>query len=87
MCYLVPVGGAIISSLIWRKKKETKVGWLNLMFLGGSLFGIVDHAWNGELFTSGNIVKDLSLGVVISLCILVSWLVVLALNKPKVITA
>ncbi|MDP3789697.1 MAG: hypothetical protein Q8R48_04770, partial [Candidatus Omnitrophota bacterium] len=80
MCYLVPAGGAIISSLIWRKKKETKVGWLNLMFLGGAIFGIVDHAWNGELFTSGNIVKDLSLGVAISLSILVSWVIVLRVS-------
>ena len=87
MCYLVPVGGAIISSLIWRKKRETKIWWLNLMFYGGALFGIVDHIWNGELFTSGNIVKDLSLGVVISLSILVSWFIVLALNKPKLVSA
>lgn len=57
------------------------------MFYGGALFGIVDHIWNGELFTSGNIVKDLSLGVVISLSILVSWVITLVLNKPKAVSA
>lgn len=87
MCYIVPTGGAIISSLIWHKKRQTKTWWLSLMFYGGSLFGIVDHIWNGELFTSGNIVKDLSLGVVISLCILASWAVITALNKVKPVSA
>jgi len=57
------------------------------MFYGGALFGIVDHIWNGELFASQNIVKDLSLGVVISLSILVSWVIALALNKPKLVSA
>ena len=87
MCYIVPLGGAIITSLICRKKREAKIWWLNLMFSGGALFGIVDHIWNGELFTSGNIVKDLSLGVVISFSILVSWVIVLALNKHKLASA
>ena len=83
MCYIIPTGGAIISSLIWRKNKDAKVWWLNLMFLGGALFGIIDHIWNGELFVSQNIIKDLSLGVVISLIILASWFIILSLNKAN----
>lgn len=81
MCYIVPVAGAIITSLICRKKREAKIWWLNLMFCGGALFGIIDHIWNGELFASQNIVKDLSLGVVISLGILASWFVLLGLRR------
>jgi hypothetical protein len=81
MCYIIPIGGAIVSSILWHKKREMKIWWLNLMFLGGALFGVIDHIWNGELFTSQNIIKDMSLGVIISLSILVSWLIIMALSK------
>ena len=81
MCYIVPMGGAIVTSFICRKKKDAKMWWLNLMFYGGALFGIIDHLWNNELFVSQNIIKDLSLGVVISLSILASWFIILGLCK------
>lgn len=82
MCYIVPMSGAIVTSLIWHKKKELKLWWLNLMFYGGALFGVIDHLWNGELFLiSENILGDLLLGVVISLAIFVFWFIILALSK------
>ena len=44
------------------------------MFLGASLFGVIDHLWTGELFfISGDIAKDLLLGVVISMFVLLFW--------------
>jgi len=81
MCYVFPVSGALITSFIWRRNKQQKVWWLNLMFYGGALFGFIDHLWNGELFASQNLAKDLLLGVVISLSIIAAWLVILALSR------
>ena len=82
MCYTIPIAGAIATSFIWKKKKTPKLWWLNLMFYGGALFGVIDHLWNGELFLiSENIIKDLLLGVVISLGILVFWFIILVLSK------
>lgn len=49
VCFIVPLGAAIISSLVWRAKKGGPSGWwLNLLLYGGALFGVIDHAWNGE---------------------------------------
>jgi len=82
MCYIIPVGGAVITSFVWKKKKTLKLWWLNLMFYGGALFGIIDHLWNRELFLiSENWIMDLFLGVVISLGIILFWLITLVFAK------
>lgn len=82
MCYTIPLTGAIVTSFVWRRKREVKIWWLNLLFYGGALFGVIDHLWNGELFLiSENIVKDLLLGVVITVSLVVCWVVILALSK------
>ena len=82
MCYIAPVMGAVVTSVVWSKTKSIKVWWLNLMFYGGALFGVIDHLWNGELFLiSGNIVSDLLLGVTITAIILVSWGVMVRCSK------
>ena len=48
--------------------------WLNLMFLGGAIFGFLDHLWNGELFLIGpNLFSDLALGFTITAGIIGSW--------------
>jgi hypothetical protein len=74
MCYTAPLIGAVVTSITWRRTKNMKVWWLNLMFYGGALFGVIDLLWNGELFLiSKNIVSDLLLGVVITAAILVFW--------------
>lgn len=88
MCYAVPVVGAVVTSVVWSKTKDVKVWWLNLLFLGGAFFGVIDHWWNGELFLiSENIVKDLMLGVVISAVILLSWGIMVAVSKKDSILA
>lgn len=52
------------------------------MFYGGSLFGIIDHLWNRELFlVSENWIKDLSLGVVITAGIILAWTIILVVAK------
>ena len=66
MCYAGPVAGAIVSSIIWSKTRNVKIWWLALLYWGGALFGVIDHLINGELFVSGDIAKDLLLGVVIT---------------------
>ncbi len=74
MCHVVPVVSAIVTTVLNKNKKNPDIGQLNLLFYGASIFGIVDHLWNGELFLiSPNIGKDLLLGVVISACVLAGW--------------
>jgi hypothetical protein len=82
MCYTIPVAGALVTSLVWRKTKSIKIWWLNLLFLGGALFGVVDHLWNGELFlVSPNAGRDLILGIIIAFVIFLFWIGVLFLAK------
>lgn len=82
MCYVVPTIGAIVISTAWHKTKNIKLWWLNLMFWGGALFGLIDHFWNGELFLiSENILSDLLLGVTITAGIIVFWGIAVAISK------
>jgi len=86
VCYAVPAVAAIIHYGTRKKVESWKTSthhlWLNLMLLGGAIFGIVDHLWNGELFLIGeNIASDLLLGVAITTAILASWAIIIALNK------
>jgi hypothetical protein len=84
MCYTVPLAGAVATSIVWRKTKNVKVWWLNLMFYGGALFGVIDHLWNKELFLiSKNIISDLLLGVTICAFILLFWVVIVVLSKAS----
>lgn len=90
MCYTGPIVSSIIATVIYRKKKTVDTKNLCLMFYGASIFGFIDHLWNGELFLiSDNIGKDLLLGVVISACVLAGWALSvytrhLMANKPPV---
>lgn len=74
MCYTIPAAGAIVTTILWNQSKDIRLWWLNLMFWGGALFGVIDHLWNGELFIfSPNILNDLTLGAVITASIFFSW--------------
>jgi hypothetical protein len=89
MCYAIPLAAAITTSFIWKKSRMLKLWWLTLMFYGGSLFGIIDHLWNQELFLiSENWLKDLCLGGVITAGLILLWkiILVLALKNPVLIT-
>jgi hypothetical protein len=82
MCYTVPALAAILTTFMRSSNKRVPLFWLMLMFYGGALFGIIDHLWNGELFLiSENWAKDLGLGVVITVAIILAWRVVLFLVK------
>ncbi|MFH1360632.1 MAG: hypothetical protein ABIJ41_06300 [Candidatus Omnitrophota bacterium] len=82
MCYTVPAAGAIVTTVMWSRTKDVKLWWLNLLFWGGALFGLIDHWWNGELFFVGeHIVSDLLLGVTITLAIFIFWKIMMAKSK------
>lgn len=84
MCYVAPLVGAITTSLICRTNKSKYVWWLNLMLYGGGLFGVIDHLWNGELFSlPKNLINDILLGLVILGAILLVWLVIIGFNYYK----
>lgn len=82
MCHVVSLAGAVITTGIWKKTNNIKIGWLCLLFWGGALFGLVDHLWNKELFLiSKNIANDLLLGITIAIVILISWVGLILWSK------
>lgn len=65
------------------RREDAHSFWLNIMLLGGALFGAIDHFWNGELFLIGtNWIMDLTLGGAITGGIVASWGVIVF--KPKI---
>ena len=90
-CYAVPLAAAIIHYGLRRNvddwKTSTHHQWLTLLFAGSSLFGVIDHLWNGELFmVSENLFWDLMLGVAITIAIVVFWGIMVVLDKRPVST-
>ena len=86
VCYAIPTTAAVIHYFM--RKNNPKIGksiqhrWLNLLLVGGAIFGIVDHAWNGELLLFGpNLFMDLALGAVITLAIVIAWQVMVLYDK------
>jgi uncharacterized membrane protein YoaK (UPF0700 family) len=74
-CYTVPAAAAIIHFFTRknnpRLRKSKHHLWLNQLFLGGAIFGVVDHWWNGELLAFS--LRDLLLGAVITLVTFAVW--------------
>ncbi len=86
VCYIVPAAAGIIHyglrKKISRRMDAKYCQWLSFLFLGGAIFGIIDHWWNGELFLLGKSpLSDLMLGVTITLAILLAWAAIAALDK------
>jgi hypothetical protein len=53
--------------------------------VGGAIFGVVDHWWNGELFFIGeNALMDITLGITITIAIVAIWAVIYTLDKTRV---
>jgi hypothetical protein len=85
VCYIVPTVAFVIEYIRNRKikQKNEHKNWLNLMFLGGAIFGIIDHLWNGELFfISANWITDLTLGFTITGGIIGTWSLIV--YTPKI---
>ena len=86
-CYIIPVVAAIVHGISRKRIKlfgnDEKQKWLSLLLTGGAIFGFVDHLWNGELFISKNLGKDLLLGVTITMVIFSVWGALIVLEKAK----
>ncbi len=85
-CYIIPTAAAVVHYLVRTRRPSLKHNthhlWLNLLFLGGAIFGVIDHLWNGELFLFGeNLLLDLTLGVTITASIIVVWALIVVLDK------
>ncbi len=84
-CYTVPTAAAIIHFFMRKKNPGMKRSkhhlWLNQLFLGGAIFGVVDHWWNGELFAFS--ARDMLLGVVITLVTFAAWGYVVLMDTHK----
>jgi|GEM_PF-561444 len=55
VCYAVPLAAAATLSVCRRSSasswlRSAQGFWLNIMMLGGAVFGLVDHLFAGELF-------------------------------------
>ena len=82
----MPVVAAVIHYFLRGKipsmKNNTYHVWLNLLFVGGGIFGVIDHLWNGDLFMLGEKpLLDLALGVTITFVILVAWKFLVVYDK------
>lgn len=76
VCYIVPLVATMIGTASRKAmhKHDANGFWLNIMLLGGAVFGLIDHAWNAELLLIGsNLFMDLALGGTITLGIFASW--------------
>ncbi len=86
ICYTIPTITLIILSIFNKKIKikEPEKGWLFLLLLGAVIFGVVDHLWNGEIFLIGeNPLKDIALGVVITISVFIVWRVIVYIYKTR----
>jgi hypothetical protein len=81
---------AAFAHIVMRKnitswKENTHHLWLSLLLVGGAIFGVVDHWWNGELFFIGeNALMDITLGITITIAIVAIWAVIYTLDKTRV---
>lgn len=88
VCYVIPLIASLVGTLrrMSLKRRHPKNSythsfWLNIMLLGGALFGVIDHLWHGELFLIGqNWMFDLALGSTITAGIIGSWGVIVYKN-------
>ncbi len=85
VCYAVPLIAAALG-FGWRKTNgkahahSQQEHTLRLMLLGASVFGVVDHLWNGELLMVGpDWRSDIALGCVITLAVFAVWALAVAL--------
>ncbi len=84
-CYTVPLIAAIAHFFMRKRDKKFQTAnhkMLNLLFAGGAIFGVVDHAWNGELLAFS--LQDMLLGFVITASIMVIWTIMIAAQKSPV---
>jgi len=83
VCYTVPLAASILifggrKALHCENEKNFRFG---LLMMGGAIFGVVDHLWNGELTLVGpNWASDIALGFAITGVITLAWVAIEALS-------
>ena len=90
MWLITTLVGAFIATAAWYVlPKKYKLHLLSLMFWGASLMILVDHiiGYEGgaflELQTEGLITNSTALGILMIIPVLLFWLIVLTITKPK----
>ncbi|MBL7160234.1 MAG: hypothetical protein ISS93_00065 [Candidatus Aenigmarchaeota archaeon] len=76
VCWAVPLIATVVGFVARKASRRGGVHgfWLNIMLLGGALFGAIDHLWYGELFIiTANWGMDLALGGAITAGITAGW--------------
>jgi hypothetical protein len=82
-CFVIPLLATFAHYGMKKKipalQADPKQGWLTMMLGGASVFGVIDHLWNGQLFlVSPNIGWDLLLGTTITGAVVGLWALVSA---------
>ncbi len=80
-CYTVPAAAAIMHFLARKKSPNFKSKhqlWLNQLYLGAGIFGIIDHIWNRELLRFS--MSDVLLGFLITLGITIAWAIIVTID-------
>jgi hypothetical protein len=85
-CYIIPLMATLVQYGMRKKipalAASPRQGWLTMMLGGASVFGVIDHAWNGELLmVSANPGWDLALGAVITAAVCGIWALVTATHS------
>lgn len=70
-CYILSIASALLVYAIRRKRDSAELRTLNLLLLGGAIFGFIDHAWNNQLLLIS--AGDMMLGLAIVAGIFGSW--------------
>jgi hypothetical protein len=83
VCYAVPLAASLLifgGRKVSHQENEKNFRF-GLMMAGGSIFGVVDHLWAGELTMVGpNLASDLALGLAITAVITIAWVAMEALS-------
>jgi hypothetical protein len=88
VCYIVPSIAAIsiyfLKTSLHSWKDNIYYNWYYYLLLGGAVFGLVDHLWNGELLLlSENLLLDIILGIIITVSISIVWAFIVYIDKTK----
>jgi hypothetical protein len=91
-CYIIPLLATFVHYGMRKRipalRADPKQGWLTMMLGGASVFGVVDHLWNGELFLLGpNMTWDLMLGTTITGAVVGLWALVTATRSKNAVNA
>ncbi len=70
-CYAISLAAAFAVFVKRRGGDSAELKTLNTMLAGGSLFGIADHAWSGDLLSFSP--DDLLLGIAIMAVTVGAW--------------